>query len=59
MMRPCEIGVKVAAKKYGSSKTTLVKWRPRYRVYGYEGLEKRNHNRSYSAELKLQAMRNT
>ncbi|RJG22410.1 helix-turn-helix domain-containing protein [Paenibacillus thiaminolyticus] len=51
------MGVKAAAKKYGSSKTTLAKWCPRYRVYGYEGLEKRNHNRSYSAELKLKAMK--
>jgi transposase-like protein len=26
-------------------------------VYGYEGLESRTHNRSYSAELKLQAVK--
>ncbi|MCE5173761.1 helix-turn-helix domain-containing protein [Paenibacillus profundus] len=52
-----EIGVKAAAKKYGISKTTLAKWRRCYKVYGYEGLEKRNHNRSYSAELKLQAVK--
>ncbi|MBN3522700.1 helix-turn-helix domain-containing protein [Paenibacillus apiarius] len=52
-----EIGVKAAAKKYGISKTTLVKWHRRYKVYGYEGLEKQNHNRSYSAELKLQAVK--
>lgn len=52
-----EIGIKAAAKKYGIPKTTLTKWRRRYKVYGYEGLEKRTHNRSYSAELKLQAVR--
>lgn len=52
-----EIGVKAAAKKYGITKTTLAKWRRRYKVYGYEGLEKRTHNRSYSAELKLQAVK--
>ncbi|QWU13268.1 Transposase and inactivated derivatives [Paenibacillus sophorae] len=52
-----EIGVKDAAKKYGITKTTLAKWRRRYKVYGYEGLERRTHNRSYSAELKFQAVK--
>ena len=52
-----QIGVKAAAKKYGISKTTLAKWRRRYEVYGYEGLESRTHNRSYTAELKLQAVK--
>ncbi len=51
------IGIKDAAKKYGTTKTTLAKWRRRYKVYGYEGLERRTHNRSYSAELKLQAVK--
>jgi len=51
-----QIGVKAAAKKYGIPKTTLVKWRRRYEVYGYEGLERQTRNRSYSAELKLQAV---
>jgi len=51
------IGVKEAVRKFGISKTTLAKWRRRYRVYGYEGLEPRIHNRSYSAELKLQAVK--
>lgn len=50
------IGVMTAAKKYGITKTTLAKWRRRYEVYGYEGLEIRTRNRSYSAELKLQAV---
>ncbi|WP_238357610.1 helix-turn-helix domain-containing protein [Cohnella zeiphila] len=45
-----------AAYKYGVNKTTLVKWCRRYKVYGYEGLEIRSHNRSYSAELKQQAV---
>ncbi|MGM1049739.1 MAG: helix-turn-helix domain-containing protein [Bacillota bacterium] len=52
-----EIGIKAATKKYGIPKTSLTKWRRRYKVYGYEGLEKRTHNRSYSAELKLQAVK--
>lgn len=52
-----EIGMKDATKKYGIPKTTLAKWRRRYQVYGYEGLERRPSNRSYSAELKLQAVK--
>lgn len=52
-----QIGVKAAAKKYGIPKTTLAKWRRRYEVYGYDGLEIRTRNRSYSAELKLQAVK--
>ena len=51
------MGVKMAVKQYGISKTTLAKWRRRYRVHGYEGLEIRTRNRSYSAELKLQAVK--
>lgn len=51
------IGVKSAVETFGISKTTLAKWRRRYRVYGYEGLEIRTNNRSYSAELKLQAVK--
>lgn len=51
------IGVIAAARKFGINKTTLAKWRRRYQVYGYEGLEARTHNRSYSAELKLQAVK--
>jgi transposase len=51
------IGVKEAVRAFGISKTTLAKWRRRYRVYGYEGLEVRTRNRSYSAELKLQAVK--
>lgn len=51
------IGVKSAAIAFGISKTTLAKWRRRYRIYGYEGLEIRTSNRSYSSELKLQAVK--
>jgi transposase len=51
------ISMKDAIKKYGISKTTLVKWRQRYKVYGLEGLERQTHNRSYSAELKFQAVK--
>ncbi|MBP2120561.1 transposase-like protein, partial [Cohnella lubricantis] len=39
------IGVKAAVRKFGINKSTIVKWRRRYQVYGYEGLEARTHNR--------------
>lgn len=51
-----ELGLMTAAFKYGVSKTSLVKWRRRYEVYGFEGLESRTGNRTYSAELKHQAV---
>lgn len=51
-----ELSIMAAVYKYGVSKTTLVKWRRRYDVYGLEGLEVRAGNRSYSEELKLQAV---
>ena len=51
-----QISVKSAVGTFGISKSTLAKWRRRYRVYGYEGLEIGTSNRSYSAELKLQAV---
>lgn len=51
------ISVKEAVRTFGISKTTLAKWRRRYRNYGYEGLEVRTRNQSYSAELKLQAVK--
>ncbi|QRG66678.1 helix-turn-helix domain-containing protein [Brevibacillus choshinensis] len=51
-----QIGVMAAAKTYGISKTTVVKWRRRYEVYGYKGLEIQSYNRTYSVELKLQAV---
>lgn len=44
------------AKKYNVDLTTLREWRNRYELHGYEGLEIRTHNNSYSAELKLQAV---
>lgn len=52
-----KIGVKAATAKYSITKTTLAKWHRRYEVYGYEGLEKQSHNRTYSADLKLQAVK--
>ena len=51
-----EIGFLATAAKYGISKTTLMKWQRRYKLYGYEGFS-RTRNRSYTAELKLQAVK--
>lgn len=51
------IGVNSAARKFGFNRATIAKWQRRYQLYGYEGLTIRTHNRSYSAELKLQAVR--
>jgi len=51
-----QIGLKAAVRKFGFCKNTLSKWCRRYRLYGIEALEIRTHNRSYSAELKLQAV---
>ncbi|OBZ08944.1 transposase [Bacillus sp. FJAT-27264] len=51
------IGLKAGARKYGLTKTSILKWRRRYQLYGYEGLEPRTHNQKYSIELKLQAVR--
>lgn len=45
------------AKKYEVNKTTLMKWQRRYKLYGAEGLVSRTHNQSYTAELKLQAVK--
>lgn len=50
------IGINAAVRKFGFNKSTLSKWRKRYRLYGMEGLAIRTCNRSYSAELKLQAV---
>lgn len=50
------IGVRATVKKYGFAMSTLANWQRRYRLYGYEGLENRIHNHSYSEELKHQAV---
>lgn len=52
-----ETGFLAAANKYGINKTTLMKWQRKYKLYGYEGLENHARIRSYSAELKLQAVK--
>ncbi len=44
------------AQKYDIHKTTLKQWRHCYELYGYEGLKTQPHNKSYSIELKLQAV---
>ena len=51
------IGLRAAVRKYGYAMSTLANWQRRYRLYGYEGLEIRTHNRSYSEELKYQAVK--
>lgn len=51
------IGIKAAARKNGVAKTSIVKWRRLYELYGYAGLEARTHYRTYSQELKQQAVR--
>ncbi|GGD60380.1 helix-turn-helix domain-containing protein [Paenibacillus nasutitermitis] len=50
------IGRNAAVRKYGFSKSTVAQWQRRYHLYGYEGLEIPSHNRSYSEELKHQAV---
>jgi transposase len=52
-----EIGFLAAAKKYGINKTTLMRWQRRHKSCRDEGLERRTHLRSYSAELKLRAVK--
>lgn len=52
-----QIGLAAAAKMYGIGKTTLIEWRDRYELNGFEGLEHRICNRSYSADLKFQAVK--
>ncbi|MGI6488144.1 MAG: transposase [Syntrophothermaceae bacterium] len=46
----------IIARKYDIDITTLTNWRHRYELYGYDGLKIRTHNKSYSEELKLQAV---
>lgn len=51
------IGLNEAARKFGVSKSSIQEWRRRYNAYGYEGLEARTHYQTYSAEFKLQAVK--
>lgn len=44
------------AHKYIINVSTLKDWRRRYELYGAEGLEFRSKNKSYSVEIKLQAV---
>jgi len=44
------------ANKYDLNQSTITDWLHRYEVYGYKGLEIRAHNKSYSADLKIQAV---
>jgi transposase len=48
--------IKDILEKYDINVPTFYTWRHRYQMYGFEGLEIRTHNKSYSAELKLQAV---
>jgi len=52
-----EMGISAAAKKFGVNRTTLQKWQRSYKLWGYEGLGHRSRYKSYSAELKLQAVK--
>jgi transposase len=51
-----QTSLKDIAKEYDLNQSTLFSRRQRYQLYGYEGLEIRTHNKSYPAELKLQAV---
>ena len=48
--------IKDILEKYDIIEATFYTWRHRYQLYGYKGLEIRTRNKSYSAELKLQAV---
>ncbi|HYE68999.1 MAG TPA: helix-turn-helix domain-containing protein [Anaerovoracaceae bacterium] len=52
-----QIGMSGAVREFGFNKSTIVRWQRRYQLYGYEGLAIRTHNRNYTAELKLQAVK--
>lgn len=56
-MESSRIGMTAAVRKFGIPKQTLAKWRHLYELYGIDGLEPQTRNRSYSAELKLQAVK--
>ena len=43
-------------RKYDINKTTLQRWRHRYELYGYEGLEIKTQYKRYPAELKFEAV---
>lgn len=51
-----EITLLDIAKKYEINKSSLINWRHCYKLYGYNGLEIRTHNKRYSAEFKIQAV---
>lgn len=52
-----EVGISDVTKKYGVNRTTLQKWQRSYKLWGLEGLRRRARYQSYSAELKLQAVK--
>lgn len=59
ILEELEIGqttISAIIQKYDIGKTTLREWRQRYNQYGYEGLETRTKNQTYSAELKVAAV---
>lgn len=47
---------KELAEKYNVNVSTFIKWKRKYKLFGIQGLEIRNRNNSYSAELKHQAV---
>jgi transposase len=48
--------IAATAKKHDLNRYTLDEWRHRYELYGFKGLEIRAHNKSYSADDKIQAV---
>lgn len=51
-----QVALSAILQKYDINNTTLKRWRHRYNLFGYEGLEVRTQNRRYSVDLKLQAV---
>ncbi|WP_058302707.1 helix-turn-helix domain-containing protein [Gorillibacterium timonense] len=51
-----EISVIASSQRIGVAISTIKDWRRNYQRFGYAGLERRSGNRTYSEELKLQAV---
>src|SRR5947207_3100732 len=51
-----DVSISALASEYHVSKQTIYDWRDQYNLYGIEGLSESNHWRSYSKELKENAV---